>query len=157
MMIRIVNIIVVMMVMMIMIMMLVVSSSRPPRPTSLMMMMMAMIVMIMMIMVIMIKMIKLHGFKITVLICYIKRHYVLHLVAFKHKRAINYIYIHIHIYVVRILINKNLLKNKAFSTCRSRVNFKKAFLLFISASYNAVNPIQNFKITITQRDNSQSA
>ena len=38
-------------------------------------------------------------------------------------------------------------KDKDFSTCRSRINLKKVFLLAISASYNAVNPIQDFKIT----------
>ena len=49
------------------------------------------------------------------------------------------------LYVVRIFI-KNF-KIKDFSTCRSRVNLKSIY-----ASYNAVNPTQDFKITLTQRD-----
>ena len=44
-------------------------------------------------------------------------------------------------------------KNKDFITCRSRVNVKVISPFFIAASYNAVNQIQDFKMTLTERDN----
>ena len=45
------------------------------------------------------------------------------------------------------------LKNKDFNTCRSRVNLERISPFFISTSYNAVNPIQDFKTTLTKSDN----
>ena len=56
------------------------------------------------------------------------------------------------LYEVRIFIKKNL-SNKDFSTYKSRVDLKSIYPFFISASYYRVNPIQDFKITLTQSDN----
>ena len=60
--------------------------------------------------------------------------------------------------MVTIFIEKNF-ENKDFSTCRSkrirsRVNLKSINILsfFISASHNAVNPTQDFKTVLYQRD-----